>query len=57
VRVLGASERRGPASLARTLFEDLTPPAEANADGGPRQGPRPTKRDRRKLDALRNPDV
>ena len=27
VRVMAASERRGPASLARTLYEDLTPPA------------------------------
>jgi ribosome-associated heat shock protein Hsp15 len=53
VRVLAAVERRGPASLARTLYEDLTPPA-ADSDG--RQGPRPTKRDRRRLDALRNSD-
>ena len=56
VRVLGAVERRGPASLARTLYEDLTPqaaPPEPGTDGSGRQGPRPTKRDRRRLDALR----
>ena len=57
VRVLAATERRGPASLARTLYEDLTPPVEAKGDAGPRQGPRPTKRDRRRLDALRNSDA
>jgi len=56
VRVLAAVERRGPASLARTLYEDLTPPAPPAADSDGRQGPRPTKRDRRRLDALRNSD-
>ena len=56
VRVLAAVERRGPASLARTLYEDLTPPAPPGADNDGRQGPRPTKRDRRRLDALRNSD-
>jgi ribosome-associated heat shock protein Hsp15 len=51
VRVIGAAERRGPAALARTLYEDLTPPAPpAPARQG---GKRPTKRDRRKLEALR----
>lgn len=56
VRVLGASERRGPASLARTLYEDLTPPAPPRAETDGRQGPRPTKRDRRRLEALRGGD-
>src|SRR4029078_11095935 len=69
VRVLAAVERRGPASLARTLYEGLTPPAPPGGDNdsppGPappgadkdgRQGPRRTKRDRRRLDALRNSD-
>lgn len=56
VRVLAASERRGPASLARTLYEDLTPPAPPSAGTEARQGPRPTKRDRRRLDALRDGD-
>jgi ribosome-associated heat shock protein Hsp15 len=56
VRVLASAERRGPASLARTLYEDLTPPVpvpERGLDGTGRQGPRPTKRNRRRLDALR----
>jgi ribosome-associated heat shock protein Hsp15 len=57
VRVLAAVERRGPASLARTLYEDLTPPSPPAADSDGRQGPRPTKRDRRRLDALRNSDL
>jgi ribosome-associated heat shock protein Hsp15 len=57
VRVLGASERRGPASLARTLYEDLTPPTPPTPNSDGRQGPRPTKRDRRRLDALRNSDL
>jgi ribosome-associated heat shock protein Hsp15 len=61
VRVLGAVERRGPAGLARGLYEDLTPQAPPAADqgvnGSARQGPRPTKRDRRRLDALRGSDL
>lgn len=61
VRVLGSAERRGPASLARTLYEDLTPqappaPAEALDGMGRQSGPRPTKRDRRRLDQLRGSD-
>jgi ribosome-associated heat shock protein Hsp15 len=57
-RVVGLSERRGPASVARALYEDLTPPAPPRL----RQGPaafrppgagRPTKRERRALDRLR----
>jgi ribosome-associated heat shock protein Hsp15 len=62
VRVLTSAERRGPASLARTLYEDLTPPTPAPApepglDGTGRQGPRPTKRNRRRLDAWRGNDL
>ena len=60
-RVLGSTERRGPASLASTLYEDLTPQAlptaDQGVDGSGRQGPRPTKRDRRRLDALRDSDL
>ena len=56
-RVLKATERRGAAPLARTLYEDLTPQVpptpEGGHDGGGKKGPRPTKRDRRRIDALR----
>jgi ribosome-associated heat shock protein Hsp15 len=62
VRVLGVAERRGPASLARALYEDLTPPVppapkHGLADMGRQRGPRPTKRDRRRLDAWRSSDL
>lgn len=56
VRVAGAAETGGPASLARTLYEDLTPQATPSPDlakAAGSRGPRPTKRDRRRLDALR----
>jgi ribosome-associated heat shock protein Hsp15 len=56
VRVVGAAETRGPASLARTLYQDLTPqqtPSPDLATAANSRGPRPTKRDRRRLDAWR----
>jgi len=65
VRILKISApgtRRGPADEARTLYEDLTPPAEPtspNCDSPPPASARPvgagrpTKRERRKLDAVR----
>jgi len=58
VRILGSLDRRGPAGLARTLYQDLTPqaptaPGQALNGTGRQSGPRPTKRDRRRLDALR----
>jgi len=61
VRMLGSLDRRGPAGLARTLYQDLTPPApsapsQALDSTGRQSGPRPTKRDRRRLDALHNSD-
>ncbi len=58
-RVLEIAERRGPASLARTLYEDLTPPprpAPPEDIGLPRRergSGRPTKRERRQLDRYR----
>lgn len=63
LRMVAAGERRGPPAEARTLFEDLTPPPlprdaglVATAQSGmrsPGEG-RPTKRDRRLLDKLRD---
>jgi ribosome-associated heat shock protein Hsp15 len=55
-RVIAWTERRGPASLARTLYEDLTPQSAPPSEPGEvvsHKGPRPTKRARRRLDALR----
>jgi ribosome-associated heat shock protein Hsp15 len=55
-RVLNAAERRGPASVARTLYEDLSPPLERierGTDAEARAGKRPTKRDRRRIDMFR----
>ena len=57
VRVAGEAERRGPATVARTHYEDLTPVAPAPASNVARSGPRPTKRDRRRLDAIKADDA
>jgi ribosome-associated heat shock protein Hsp15 len=59
LRVTNTAERRGPASAAQGLYEDLTPKEAAPKEpamGQPmrERGPRPTKRDRRRLDALRS---
>ncbi len=55
LKVLGFAERREAAPLASALYEDLTPPpAREPGDDASRGGPRPTKRDRRALDRLRN---
>jgi ribosome-associated heat shock protein Hsp15 len=55
VRVAGEAERRGAAAIARALYEDLTPEAPAPGLTGlqARRGRRPTKRDRRRMDALK----
>ena len=58
VGVLVLHDQRGPAPLARTLYEDRTPPEMLNPPRDPLafrdQGAgRPTKRDRRVLRALR----
>ena len=50
VRITTLAIRRGPATEARGLYEDLTPAPDPGTSGG---GPRPTKKDRRDLDLLR----
>ena len=58
-RVVEIAERRGSATVARTLYDDLTPPPpppQATDLGVPRRergSGRPTKRDRRQLDRFR----
>jgi ribosome-associated heat shock protein Hsp15 len=56
VRVLQIGTRRGPATEARTLYEDLSPPMSAppvDARREPGSG-RPTKAERRAVDRLRD---
>lgn len=58
LRVTALDERRGPPAVARTLFEDLTPPEprQPRWASPPRREPgagRPTKRERRDIDRLR----
>ncbi len=55
VAVLDCGERRGPAAEAAGLYEDRSPPAVPRPPGGPRydKGGRPTKKDRRALEAGR----
>ncbi len=60
--IVGLSERRGPASVARELYIDKTPPPPPKDDAPTevtrdRGMGRPSKRDRRKLDRLRGRDV
>ncbi|MEM6589575.1 MAG: RNA-binding S4 domain-containing protein [Pseudomonadota bacterium] len=60
IRILACGTRRGPATEAQALYEDLAPP-EPKADPAPQMQRvpkydgkgRPTKRDRRKMDAGR----
>ena len=54
IKITALGLRRGPASEAQGLYEDLTPPPVAGAPDPARNGPRPTTRDRRALDALRD---
>jgi ribosome-associated heat shock protein Hsp15 len=58
LKVVALGERRGSAAVARTLFEDLTPPEPPRARRAipiyrPAGAGRPTKRERRDLDRLR----
>ncbi len=54
VRVTAMGNRRGPAAEAQLLFEDLTPAPEARPAPIERVGIRPTKKDRRAMDAMRH---
>jgi ribosome-associated heat shock protein Hsp15 len=59
VKVLALAARRGPAREAQQLYEDLNPPtAEGRLPAGAATRPagtgRPTKRDRREIDKLRD---
>ena len=61
IKVLDGGTRRGPASEARTLYEDMTPPPEAKpvelaAPSREKGAGRPTKKDRRAIDALQGED-
>lgn len=59
IRIEAIGTRRGPAAEAEALYSDLSPPqARPKAAAEPRRDPgtgRPTKRDRREIDALRKP--
>lgn len=60
-KVVASGERRGPAPEARLLYEDLSPPrapAEPEPEAGQRErgAGRPTGRDRRAIDRLRDLD-
>ncbi len=55
IKVLGLGSRRGPAPEAQALYEDLAPPVAEERLEDPYRAPgsgRPTKRDRRALDAF-----
>ncbi len=54
IRIVALGVRRGPAAEAQGLYDDLTPPEETKAPPEPRSGARPTKRDRRVMDAFRS---
>lgn len=64
LRVLAPGTRRGPFEEAQLLYEDLSPPAKPRGQALPDALPpvreagtgRPTKRDRRKLDAWTKSD-
>ena len=58
VKVLALADTRGPAPVARALYDDLTPPAppRVRRPPPPYRPPgagRPTKRERRELERLR----
>lgn len=64
IEIVALGERRGPAPEARTLFADLDPPVprRATAKAPPNTGRRepgagrPTKKERRAVDRLQDPE-
>ena len=64
IKILALAARRGPASEARLLYEDLKPPDAANRLPGdtppvgrrPQGSGRPTKRERRQIGKLQTED-
>ena len=52
VQLLDIATRRGPAPEAQALYTDLSPAPDGPPP--PRVGARPTKKDRRNMDALRD---
>lgn len=56
LKIVAIAERRGPAAVAQALYEDLSPaaataPDPARSDARPPGAGRPTKRERRRLEA------
>jgi len=63
LKVAALGTRRGPFEEAKLLYEDLSPPPPPKAEAPPPApaarepgSGRPTKRDRRKIDAFRDGD-
>lgn len=54
IKILEIGTRRGPAPEAQALYEDLSPPERQPRVEEIRTGPRPTKRNRREMDQLRD---
>lgn len=54
VKIIEIGTRRGPAPEAQALYEDLSPPETTPRVEEKRVGARPTKRDRRDMDRLRD---
>jgi ribosome-associated heat shock protein Hsp15 len=57
LKVAATGSRRGPAPEARLLYEDMSPPApppETGSAGRESSGKRPTKRERRAIDRLKD---
>lgn len=58
LKIIALGERRGSAAVARTLYDDLTPPEPPRGPRGapvyrPQGSGRPTKRERREVERLR----